>query len=113
MKLITAVIKPFKVDDVKDALKEAGVAGVTVTEVVGFGRQVGPHRGVPRCRVHGRLPAQAQGRGALRRRRRRPASRQVIVDAARTGSIGDGKIWIIDVARVMRVRTGELDADAI
>ncbi len=57
MKKIDAIIKPFKLDDVREALAEVGITGMTVTEVKGFGRQKGPHRAVPRCRVHGRLSA--------------------------------------------------------
>jgi nitrogen regulatory protein P-II 1 len=112
MKLITAVIKPFKVDDVKGALKDAGVVGVTVSDVVGFGRQSGHtevYRGaeytvdfLPKRKVEVLCDDGDADRIA-----------QVIVDTARTGAIGDGKIWITDVARVIRVRTGELDAEAI
>jgi nitrogen regulatory protein P-II 1 len=112
MKLITAIVKPFKLDDVKDALKEAGVHGMTVTEVRGFGRQAGHtevYRGteytidfVPKVRIEVVCDAADAERVA-----------NVIVEAARTGKIGDGKVWITDVDRLMRIRTGELDADAI
>ena len=112
MKLITAIVKPFKLDDVKAALKEAGITGMTVAEVQGFGRQAGHtevYRGaeytidfVPKVRIEvlaGDLDADRLA--------------DVIADAARTGKIGDGKIWIESVERVIRIRTGELDADAL
>ena len=112
MKLITAVIKPFKIDDVKDALKDAGVQGMTVTDALGFGRQSGHtevYRGseykidfVPKRRIEV-LCDDDDAAGIA----------SIIEGAARTGSIGDGKLWVVDVARVMRLRTGELDADAI
>ena len=113
MKLITAIVKPFKLDDVKDALKDAGVHGMTVTEVQGFGRQAGHtevYRGaeytidfVPKVAHRGRSSTTATSTGVV----------DVIADAARTGKIGDGKIWVTDVERVIRIRTGELDADAL
>jgi nitrogen regulatory protein P-II 1 len=112
VKLITAIVKPFKLDDVKAALKEAGITGMTVAEVQGFGRQAGHtevYRGaeytidfVPKVRIEvlaGDLDAERLA--------------DVIADAARTGKIGDGKIWIEPVERVIRIRTGELDADAL
>jgi nitrogen regulatory protein P-II 1 len=112
MKLITAVIKPFKIDDVKDALKGAGVQGMTVSEVEGFGRQSGHtevYRGaeytvdfVPKRRVEVLCDDADAGRIA-----------SLIESAARTGTIGDGKLWITDVAGVVRLRTGEHDADAL
>ena len=112
MKLVTAVIKPFKVDDVKAALKQAGVLGVTVSEVVGHGRQAGHtevYRGaeykidvVPKAKLEV-LCADGDV----------DALTDVLVATARTGAIGDGKVWVTDVARVIRVRTGELDADAV
>ena len=112
MKLITAIVKPFKLDDVKAALKEAGITGMTVTEVQGFGRQAGHtevYRGaeytidfVPKVRIE-----ILAGEGDADR------LAEVIADAARTGKIGDGKIWIAPVDRVVRIRTGELDADAL
>ncbi len=112
MKLISAVIKPFKVDDVKDALKEAGVQGVTITDVVGFGRQSGHtevYRGaeytvdfVPKRKLEILCNDDDADNIAA-----------VIAKVARTGSIGDGKLWIFDIGRVIRLRTGELDADAI
>ena len=112
MKLITAVVKPFKLDDVKGALKEAGVTGMTVTEVQGFGRQSGHtevYRGaeytidfVPKVRIEVLVDVTDAERVA-----------ETIAAAARTGKIGDGKIWISEVDRVMRIRTGEVDADAL
>jgi nitrogen regulatory protein P-II 1 len=112
MKLITAVIKPFKLDDVKEALKESGVAGMTVTEVQGFGRQSGHtevYRGaeytvdfVPKVKVE-----------VLADDSQADSLADVIAGAARTEKIGDGKIWITDVGGVQRIRTGERDTDAL
>jgi nitrogen regulatory protein P-II 1 len=112
MKLITAIIKPFKLEDVKSALKEAGVQGMTVTEVQGFGRQSGHtevYRGaeytvdfVPKVRIE--VVAEVFDAEKVA---------QAIVDTARTGKIGDGKVWITEVDRVIRIRTGELDDAAL
>jgi nitrogen regulatory protein P-II 1 len=112
MKLITAIVKPFKLDDVKTALKEAGVAGMTVTEVQGFGRQAGHtevYRGaeytidfVPKVRIEVLTEEVDVDRLV-----------EVITDAARTGKIGDGKIWVTDADRIVRIRTGELGSDAL
>ena len=112
MKLITAIIKPFKLDDVKDALKEGGVAGMTASEVQGFGRQGGHtevYRGaeytvefVPKVRVE----VVADDGDAER-------IAGVIVEVARTGKIGDGKVWIADVDGLVRIRTGEKGPDAV
>jgi nitrogen regulatory protein P-II 1 len=112
MKLITAIVKPFKLDDVKTSLKEAGVTGMTVTEVQGFGRQAGHtevYRGaeytidfVPKVRVE--LLADDADVDRLI---------EALTAAARTGKIGDGKIWITDAERIVRIRTGEMDADAL
>jgi nitrogen regulatory protein P-II 1 len=112
MKLITAVIKPFKVDDVKDALKASGVTGMTVTEVRGFGRQGGhteTYRGaeyqidfVPKVCVE-----------VLIDDARADAVVDTIAKTAATGKIGDGKIWVSDVDRVVRIRTGDEGADAL
>ena len=112
MKLITAIVKPFKLDDVKTALKEAGVTGMTVTEVQGFGRQAGHtevYRGaeytidfVPKVRLE--VLAEAVDVDRLV---------EVISTAARKGKIGDGKIWVTDVDRVVRIRTGEEGTDAL
>src|ERR1041384_1440835 len=106
MKLITAVIKPFKLDDVKAALKAAGVQGMTVSEVQGFGRQAGHtevYRGteytvefVPKVRIE--VLAEDDQVDALA---------DVLAAAARTDKIGDGKIWVTDVGGVQRIRTGE------
>jgi len=112
MKLITAVIKPFKLDDVKNALKAAGVAGMTVTEVQGFGRQAGHtevYRGaeytvdfVPKVRIEV-LADDDQVAGII----------AALTAAAKTDKIGDGKIWTTPVDDVQRIRTGELGTDAI
>jgi nitrogen regulatory protein P-II 1 len=112
MKLVTAVVKPFKLDDVKDALKIAGVAGMTVAEVRGFGRQGGhteTYRGteyqidfVPKIAIEV-LVADAAAEMVV----------EAIATAAATGQIGDGKIWIREVDRVVRIRTGEEGADAV
>jgi nitrogen regulatory protein P-II 1 len=112
MKLITAIIKPFKIDDVKDALKEAGVVGITVTEVKGFGRQGGhteTYRGteyqidfVPKMKLEIVLDDGDAD-----------AIVDVITKAAGTGKIGDGKVWVTTVDSLVRIRTGEQGADAI
>jgi nitrogen regulatory protein P-II 1 len=112
MKVITAVVKPFKLDEVKEALKGAGVAGITVSEVQGFGRQAGHtevYRGteyqidfVPKVRIEIVVDDDDAQRLV-----------DVIVEAARTGKIGDGKIWVTPVESLVRIRTGELGTDAI
>jgi len=112
MKLITAIVKPYKLDDVKEALKAAGVVGITVTEVRGFGRQGGhteTYRGaeykidfLPKVKLEILADAPDVDRIV-----------DVIAAAANTGKIGDGKIWITDVETVIRVRTGETGASAI
>jgi len=112
MRLVTAVIKPFKLEDVKAALEMLGIEGLTVSEVQGFGRQKGHtevYRGaeytvdlVPKVRVDV-LVDDLQAAKVV-------AS---IVEAARTGKIGDGKVWVTPVDTVVRVRTGERDADAV
>ena len=106
MKLITAVIKPFKLDEVKDALKAAGIAGMTVAEVRGFGRQGGhteTYRGaeyqidfVPKVSIE--LVVDDQQADLVV---------DTIARTAATGKIGDGKIWVTDVDRIVRIRTGE------
>ena len=112
MKLVTAILKPFKLDDVKNALKQAGVAGMTVSEVQGFGRQAGHtevYRGteytvdfVPKVKLEV-LAAETDVDTVI----------EAIVNTARTGKIGDGKIWVTEAVRVVRVRTGDLDFDAL
>jgi nitrogen regulatory protein P-II 1 len=112
MKLITAVIKPFKLDDVKDALKAAGIAGMTVTEVRGFGRQGGhteTYRGaeykidfVPKVAIEV-VVDDAAADGVV----------DTIIQSAATGKIGDGKVWVTDVSRLVRIRTGEEGGDAV
>ena len=112
MKLVTAVVKPFKLDDVKDALAGLGVQGMTVSEVQGFGRQGGhseTYRGTeykvlftPKTR--GEVVVEdGQVDGVI----------DSIVAAARTEKIGDGKVWVTDVGTLVRIRTGERDADAV
>ena len=112
MKMVMAVIKPFKLDDVREALSAQGVAGVTVTEVKGFGRQKGHtelYRGaeyvvdfLPKVKVEVAV-ADEQVEAVV----------EAIVRAAGTGKIGDGKVFVYDLGRVVRIRTGELDADAL
>ncbi len=112
MKLVTALVKPFKLDDVKEALTRFGLPGMTVTESKGFGRQRGHtevYRGaeytveyVPKVRIEVLTDDDDARRVA-----------DVIVEAARTGQIGDGKVWISPVETIIRVRTGEMDHDAL
>ena len=112
MRLVTAIVKPFKLDDVKSALETFGVQGVTVSEVQGFGRQRGHtevYRGaeyevayVPKVRVEV-LVDDSDARDVL----------EVLVKAAQTGSIGDGKVWSTPVDDVVRVRTGERGVEAL
>ena len=112
MKWITAVIKPFTLDDVREALAEAGVQGMTVTEVKGFGRQHGHtelYRGaeyvvdfLPKLKIVGAVPQQ-----------RRPPGVAALGNAARTGKIGDGKIFVSELEQVIRIRTQEVDGDAL
>jgi nitrogen regulatory protein PII len=112
MKLITAIVKPFKLDDIKDALKSAGVAGITVSEARGFGRQGGhteTYRGteykidfVPKARIE-IVVDDSQVDGVI----------ELLRTSAHTGKIGDGKIWVTEVERIVRIRTGEEGTDAI
>jgi nitrogen regulatory protein P-II 1 len=112
VKLVTAIIKPFKLDDVKAAVQEFGVQGMTITEVQGFGRQRGHtevYRGaeytidfVPKVKLEIIVDdEQAQ-----------PVAERII-ESARTGKIGDGKVWIVPVDAVSRIRTGEAGSDAL
>ena len=112
MKLITAIIKPFKLDDVRAALSEIGVSGMTVTEVKGFGRQRGHtelYRGaeyvvdfVPKTRIEVAVRAELADQVV-----------DAIAQAAKTGTIGDGKVFIWDLERAVRIRTGEIDSAAL
>jgi len=112
MKLIVGIVKPFKVDDVKGAVKELGVQGLTVSDVQGFGRQRGHtevYRGaeytidfVPKVRVEILVDDADVDRVA-----------QKLVETARTGKIGDGKVWVVPVENIWRIRTGETGTDAL
>jgi nitrogen regulatory protein P-II 2 len=112
MKLVMAVIKPFKLEEVRQALDEAGIEGMTVTEVKGYGRQKGHteiYRGaeyevsfVPKLKIEAVVPSEAVGKAI-----------EAISAAAKTGQIGDGKIFVTPVEQTVRIRTGETDADAL
>ncbi len=112
MQLITAIVRPFKVDDVKDALQDLDVKGMTITEVKGFGRQGGhteTYRGaeykvdlVPKVKIE--VVAEDDGVQQIT---------EAIANSAQTGKIGDGKIWVVAVDSVVRIRTGELGSDAV
>ena len=112
MKLVAAIIKPFKVDEVREALAEAGVAGVTVTEVKGFGRQRGHtelYRGaeyvvdfLPKCKIEVAIEDD-----------RLEEVMEAIAAVANTGRFGDGKIFVMPLGQVVRIRTGETDSRAI
>lgn len=112
MKLVTAVIKPFKLEDVRDALSEIGVAGMTVTDVKGFGRQKGHtelYRGaeyvvdfLPKIKLEVAVEAKIVDRVI-----------EAIAHAAKTGKIGDGKLFVYDLEQVVRIRTGETGRDAL
>ena len=112
MKLIIAVIKPFKLDQVREALMEAGAGGLTVTEVKGYGRQKGHkeiYRGaeyqisfVPKIKIEVAVPENLVAR-----------TMEIVSEAARTGEIGDGKIFVTPIEHAVRIRTGESDADAL
>lgn len=112
MKLIMAIIKPFKLDDVREALTPLGVQGLTVSEVKGFGRQKGQteiYRGaeyhvsfLPKVKIDVAVPDELAEQVV-----------EAITKSAHTGKIGDGKIFVLDLERVVRIRTGELDAEAL
>ena len=112
MKLVVAVIKPFKLEEVRDALTAIGVHGMTVTEVKGYGRQKGHmeiYRGaeyavnfLPKVRIEVAVPADRTDRVV-----------ETITTAAKTGQIGDGKIFVLPIERAVRIRTGETDSDAL
>jgi nitrogen regulatory protein P-II 1 len=112
MKLVTAIVKPFALEDIKSAVENAGVIGLTVSEVQGYGRQKGHtevYRGaeyqvdfIPRIKVEVLVNEESVDRVV-----------EGIVNAARTGKIGDGKVWVAPIETVVRVRTGERGADAI
>ncbi len=112
MKLVTAIIKPFKLDDVREALSEIGVQGITVTEVKGFGRQKGHtelYRGaeyvvdfLPKVKIEVAI-AEAHLDRVI----------ETISKAANTGKIGDGKIFVVSLEQAVRIRTGETGSDAI
>jgi nitrogen regulatory protein P-II 2 len=112
MKLVMAIIKPFKLDEVREALTPLGVQGLTVTEVKGFGRQKGQteiYRGaeyhvsfLPKLKIEVVVPDELADQVV-----------EAIANTARTGKIGDGKVFVVDVERALRIRTGETDAAAI
>lgn len=112
MKLVVGIVKPHKLDEVKEALRDAGVQGLTTSDVEGFGRQRGHtevYRGaeyqvdfVPKVRVEV-LVGDDQAQGVV----------DAIVKAARTGKIGDGKVWVLPAEQVVRIRTGEMGPDAL
>ena len=112
MKMVMAIIKPFKLDDVREALAEVGVQGITVTEVKGFGRQKGHtelYRGaeyvvdfLPKIKIEAAVADEEVERAV-----------EAIMGAANTGKIGDGKIFVYALDRVVRIRTGEVDGDAL
>jgi len=112
LKLVTAIVKPHVFDEVKEAMRKAGVTGITVTEVKGFGRQGGKtesFRGseytvelIPKIKLE-----------TIAEEESVPAIVAAVTGAARTGKIGDGKVWVLGIDELLRVRTGELGADAI
>ena len=112
MKLIIAIIKPFKLDDVRDAIGGLGIAGLTVTEVKGYGRQRGHteiYRGseyavnfLPKVKIEVAVPADRADKVI-----------EAITATAKTGQIGDGKIFVVDLDHAVRIRTGETDANAL
>jgi nitrogen regulatory protein P-II 2 len=112
MKLVIAIIKPFKLDEVRDAIADLGIAGLTVTEVKGYGRQRGHteiYRGaeyavtfLPKVKIEVAVPADRADKVV-----------EAIATTAKTGQIGDGKIFVLDLEHAVRIRTGESDADAL
>ena len=112
MKIVMAIIKPFKLDEVRDALSKIGVQGLTVTEVKGYGRQKGHteiYRGaeyavnfLPKIRIEVAVPSDRVG-----------AVVEAIIASAKTGQIGDGKIFVTSIDQAVRIRTGETDVDAL
>lgn len=112
MKLVTAIVKPFKLEDVRDALMAVGVHGMTITEVKGYGRQKGHteiYRGaeyavnfLPKIRIEVAVPSDQVEQVV-----------EAISDAAKTGQIGDGKVFVTTIDQAIRIRTGETDADAL
>jgi nitrogen regulatory protein P-II 2 len=112
MKLIIAIIKPFKLEDVRDALTQLGIAGMTVSEVKGYGRQKGHteiYRGaeyavnfLPKMKIEVAVPAEQADKVV-----------EAIATSAKTGQIGDGKIFVTDISQAVRIRTGETDTDAL
>jgi nitrogen regulatory protein PII len=112
MKMVTAIIKPFKLDDVREALSEIGVQGITVTEVKGFGRQKGHtelYRGaeyvvdfLPKVKIEAAVSEELLDQAI-----------DAITKSANTGKIGDGKIFVFNIEQVIRIRTGETGADAL
>ncbi len=112
MKMVVAIIKPFKLDEVREALTAAGIEGMTVTEVKGYGRQKGHteiYRGaeyavsfLPKIKIEIVVPAEAVDKTV-----------EAVTNAAKTGQIGDGKIFVMNVEKTLRIRTGETDADAL
>jgi nitrogen regulatory protein P-II 2 len=112
MKLVIAIIKPFKLDDVRDAIGDLGIAGLTVTEVKGYGRQRGHteiYRGaeyavnfLPKVKIEIAVPDDRADKLV-----------EAITSTAKTGQIGDGKIFVLDLEHAVRIRTGETDADAL
>jgi len=112
MKMITAIIKPFRLDEVREALSETGITGMTLTEVKGFGRQKGHtelYRGaeytvdfLPKVKIEVAVTSEQLD-----------AVLEVIMQAAQTGKVGDGKIFVSDIEKTVRIRTGEIDNDAL
>ena len=112
MKMITAIIKPFRLDEVREALSDTGITGMTLTEVKGFGRQKGHtelYRGaeytvdfLPKVKIEVAVTAEQL-----------ESVMEVIMQAAQTGKVGDGKIFVSDIEKTVRIRTGEIDNDAL